>query len=223
MADVMGIDPSLRRTGICLPSGDTFHIATGEADRGDWRLVILQRQVRYYLRQGPVELAVIEGPGRYRSGDAAIAAGMAQAAIRSVLAEYAVPVAIIQPAVLKLFACGKGNADKAEMVAAANRHRQSWIAIHSARPPFTKTVLEGNAITDDNEADAWWLRQMGLWHLSDCALDPANDSFLHPEVVREKACHGPWPKGQGAKWPGGLRGSTHRGTLPGHPPARKPG
>lgn len=206
--EVIGIDPSLRATGICLPDGTTFTIKTGEAAVGDYRLNLLEKALRYYLRSFPARLAVVETPGDmggFRSIDAAMAAGMAQGVIRLVLGEFRIPFGKINPTLVKKFATGHGGGsetDKAHMIAAANRHR---IAPHVT--PHMNLRGEPNCpgckgerldpLTDDNQADAWWLREMGLWYLGVRHLDPANDTILNSEIVR-RACVA---DRKGAKWP----------------------
>jgi Holliday junction resolvasome RuvABC endonuclease subunit len=198
LPEVIGIDPSLKRTGLCFPDGSMAVIATGDAHRGDHRLHDLRQALRYYLRSWPAQLAVIEVPAQFKSGDAALAAGMAQGIVRELLVEFQVPFGKIHPSTLKLFAVGRGSgpdSDKAHMVAACNRHRENdsrhWTA-RSGEPEYV-------AITDDNEADAWWLRQMGLWYLGrPDELDPSRDSILNSTIVRDAAVKGP----KGVKWPG---------------------
>ena len=180
MIEVIGIDPSLTATGVCLPDGTCTTIKTGGAHRGDQRLHDLRRAMRYYLRAWPARLAVIEVPGQFRSGDAALAAGMVQGVIREILVEFQLPFGKIHLTKVKQFATGKGDADKATMVAAANRHR------------------DADPLTDDNQADAWWLRQIGLWHLGEKTLDPSQDEWLNPHLLRDEIDRNP----KGAKWPG---------------------
>jgi Holliday junction resolvasome RuvABC endonuclease subunit len=185
LPEVIGIDPSLKATGLCFPDGSTQVIRTGDADRGDARLWDLSRQLRYYLRSWPAQLAVIEIPGQFRSGDAAMAAGMVQGIIRTMLIEFRLPFGKIHLTKLKMFATGHGGGgetDKAHMIAAANRHRERFAV----------------PITDDNEADAWWLRQMGLWHLGVRDLDPACDASLIPNTIRDAVVN----DSKGVRWPG---------------------
>lgn len=187
---VMGGDISLRKTGICLPDGYTLTITTGEAKLGDWRLYDLQRSFRYTLRANPCTLAVLEDLPRHSKGEVSII-GMAHGVIRSTLAEYRIPRALITPAGLKVFATGAGNSDKASMILAANAHR-AYLQPGSRQ------------ITDDNEADAWWLQQMGQWFHGARHLAENADPFLHGDKVRQRCVFGPWkdPKNPGAKWPG---------------------
>lgn len=190
--NVMGGDLSLRKTGICLPDGQTTLIATGEAKHGDLRLTYLKTRWRHYLRSSLCDLMVLEIPTRFQSADAALAVGMAQGVCREILADLRIPVALINPTTLKMFACGKGSADKTEMIAAANRHRYATMP---------RTFYAD--ITDDNEADAWWLRAMGLWHLGHRIPVESCDGFIGGDTVRERNCHGPWKtEGKaGAVWP----------------------
>lgn len=199
LPEIMAADISLRATGLTLPNGQCFTLETGDARHGHRRLFDLQRMFRHYLRSWPCRLLVIEAPavtnhGRQGSMAATVGIFRAQGAILTVAGEYRLPVAEVELHTLKTFACGKGNADKKEMMAAANRHRDR----HRAHIGANTGPLD-----DDNQADAWWLREMGLWHLGVRGrLDPSYDDFLHADAVREKAVHGPWNKTPGARWPG---------------------
>lgn len=194
---IMGVDGSLTETGLCAPDGTLYTIPTGASNRGDHRLVDLDRQVRFYLRRHPVDVAVMERANMLsmRSQASAIALGMAQGVIRKCLAEFGVPVAFVVPATLKMFATGSGVADKPTMIAAANRHRD-----HVTRLDVTPSSVLA-PITNDNTADAWWLRQMGRWFYGWRDLSETCDDFLHGDQVRDKCTRGPWPKSQGVVWP----------------------
>jgi Holliday junction resolvasome RuvABC endonuclease subunit len=190
MIEVRGVDPSLRATGVCLPDGSTVTIKTGQADKGDSRLTILRKAFTFQVMKWPAELNVIELPGHFQTQSSAIAAGMALGIIREVLADAGEPVAFVAPALLKQFATGRGNAEKTDMVAAANEARGRY------------AVAPVCDLTSDDEADAWWLWQMGRWRL-DCADVP--EIWRYPknkpaEGIRELAVNG-----GGAKWPVGAR------------------
>jgi Holliday junction resolvasome RuvABC endonuclease subunit len=193
MIEIMGVDPSLTHTGICLPNGSTGSIVTGDAKRGDRRLYDLERAFRHYVRSWPCALAVVEDIPFSSKGNTAGAA-FGHAIVRLILAEFGIPVALIVPATLKMFATGRGNADKPEMVAAMNRH-------DPLKVPPTK---------DHNQADAWWLRQMGLWWQGDRRLDPMMDEIIGSDAVRQKCVFGPWRKSPGAKWPAQVRAAAAR-------------
>jgi len=194
--EIMGGDLSLTATGLCLPDGSMATLKTGPSSRGDARLPDLGRAFRHQLRAWPVALMVLELPGRFKSADAALGVGMAHGIVREILAEFRVPVAFIAPAVLKMFATGKGNADKAEMVIAANQARNA--------------DGTGQEITDHNQADAWWLRQMGLWKYGARHLDEIGATDFDGHGIRHKAVFGPWRKDGGAKWPARLRDAASR-------------
>jgi Holliday junction resolvasome RuvABC endonuclease subunit len=181
---VLGLDPSMSATGVALPDGRTYTISTGAANRGDARLTEIRRAMMYYLRGQVVDLAVIERPISYQSGDVTIILGMVHGVIREVLAEYKVPRAIVNLKTVKLFATGRGGADKAEMILAANANRRGL-----------------DPIDDDNQADAWWLRQIGLFRHGVRTLDPAVAGFPGADGIRNQCVNGPWPKTEGVAWP----------------------
>lgn len=219
MIEIMGGDLSLTATGLCLPDDSTCTIKTGGADKGDQRLVIFRQAFTHYLRCWPIDLMILERAGRFKSQDAAVAVGMIHGIAREVLAEFKIPYAYIAPAVLKMFATGKGNADKKEMVIACNQARQGpteAVVTHSDRPPFTATTVPPptvKPITDDNQADAWWLRRMGIWHEFGAApgLQEIGQVDLDGHGVRHHAVFGPWPtRAGGAKWPDRTRAAVRR-------------
>lgn len=88
-------------------------------------------------------LVVIEGYAFAARNSHAHALGELGGVIRLALHEAGVPYVDVPPSSLKKYACGKGNANKGEMLAAAIR----------------RLDYEG---ASDNEADALWLRAMGL-------------------------------------------------------------
>jgi Holliday junction resolvasome RuvABC endonuclease subunit len=84
--------------------------------------------------------------------------GMAQGVVRLALIENEVPFAVVTAASLKKFATGSGNAAKADM----------------RMELYKRTGLD---LRDDNEVDAWWLREIGL-HLNG-----------HPDRITLPATH----------------------------------
>lgn len=135
---VLGIDPSLAATGFCTVSGRTFSVA---GVHGDDRLLGLSAATR--LEAEAASLAVLEDLPTHGMG--AGKTGMAQGVIRLALLNLMVPYVLVTPASLKKFATGRGNATKADM-----------------RVEMLQRA--GVDKRDDNEVDAWWLRQLGLAH-----------------------------------------------------------
>lgn len=141
---VLGVDPSLSSTGLACYDGKLETIKT-KAEWGDRRLIHLHAGIydevgRIGGEAWPV-LAILEDlPVNAMSAGKT---GQAQGVIRLVLADEDVLVLSIAPATLKKFATGKGNANKAQM-----------------RERFQADTGTDNK--DDNQVDAYYLRQYGL-------------------------------------------------------------
>jgi Holliday junction resolvasome RuvABC endonuclease subunit len=128
----MGIDPSLRATGIATADNTTIvrSKATGVA-----RLVDIRDQVR--TRLDGIDFVAIEGYA-FASQYNMAALGELGGVIRMALWNAGIRYIDIAPTKLKMYALGAGKGSKTDMVVAA-RDRLGY---------------EG---TDDNEADALWL------------------------------------------------------------------
>ncbi len=155
---VVGIDPSLAATGLAIIPTDVRGTAAitlgrkGQAGEG-WgqRSDRIVAQVRRVCSQVPdhTRLVVIESmPQRMAKplpsfGDRwAVWFG-----IYSTLRSRGIPVAVVMPSTRALWATGKGNAKKAEVLSAV---REQWSPLR---------------IRDDNQADALVLASMGAHHL----------------------------------------------------------
>lgn len=157
---VMGIDPSISSTGVALINGDLETIKTKPSQGDGERLLIIYRAMRDYIwttrTERPLrmpELAVLEDlPANAMSAGIT---GRSQGIVRLVLTMFKVPYVAIPPATLKKFATGKGNAKKDAM-------RQAWLEFSG----------EDNA--DDNQVDAAWLRQIGLYLKGETVALPAD-------------------------------------------------
>ncbi len=160
---VVGIDLSLSSTGLAF-DGTTCTVAAPPDDRGRpgdtlaWRCVTLRSNISTAFRDHIAgaaawpDLVVIEDlpSARLAGAGAAVAAlGVAHGVVRSWLWVGGVKVVLVQPATLKKFATGKGNAPK-DLVRDAARDRGGLPA----------------GVTSD-ECDAWWLRQIGLHLVGD--------------------------------------------------------
>lgn len=135
---VLGIDPALEKTGIAR--GDITWTSKGGA--GDQRLSRLFHDVKRMAWDA--DLAVIEDLPTHAMS--AGLTGRAQGVVRMALCETGTPYVSIPPASLKKFATNNGAAKKPEM----------------------KAAMPLNPIWDnltDDEVDAWWLREAGLYML----------------------------------------------------------
>lgn len=165
---VIGLDLSLTSTGVALPTGETFRIKTRAKD-GDRRLNIIRDRIREVLVDHAPHLAVIEDLPRHAKGAGVTA--MVHGPVRTELIDAGVPFAIVVPATLKSFACDHGNAEKAELAAAAY-------------------LAAGAEFADDkggDQCDAWWLRAAG----HDWCGDPL---FELPQAQRDRLSKAKWPE-----------------------------
>lgn len=137
--NICGIDPSLTATGFCGIDGTTTTIK-GDAGEGDNRLAQIYKAVS--LGSMFADYAIVEDLPTHGMG--AGKTGMAQGAVRLALMPE-VPYVLIPPATVKKLATGKGNATKADMRMAL----------------YQRAGIDNK---DDNQVDAFWLRQIGLIH-----------------------------------------------------------
>lgn len=141
--NVIGLDLSLTMTGVATAAG-SFAIRCGN-ERGMARLATVRnRVIGVVSRNGRADLVVIEGysMGTARQSSHAHGLGELGGVVRLVLWEAGVPYVDVPPACLKKYATGAGNARKEAVLIAA--------------------VRRGAEVQDNNEADAWWLRAMGM-------------------------------------------------------------
>lgn len=161
---VYGIDPSTKRLGLARPDGTTVSItARAGAEDPIRRRHELRVQVRRELRLWPdAVLAVVEGyalgtPGRL----ALVRLGEIGGAARDECFDAGLEVVEVAPSSLKEVATGRGGASKDDVLDAA---------------------LElGAHPRNHDEADAWWLSEIGRRALAGAPL---------PETVAAL----PWPR-----------------------------
>lgn len=155
---MVGLDLSVSRTGIAWLDGSTTSTKVPGKVKGGDRLALLMLQIEPALRRGGAsdhpsygqplpDLLVIED---YSPGAVGINGKLTNAelcgCVLLLASQRRIPVAKVRANTLKRYATGNGSADKDAMVAAA--HAQGW-----------------DGATHD-EADAAWLRWLGLAHLS---------------------------------------------------------
>lgn len=165
MIKIIGVDPSMTATGLCAWDGTVSTVRTN-AKQKDNRLRVIReavdqaawvaapltercgRAVQIRNRDGlsvphfPVALAVVEEPIHFRAKATTAALWMVQAAVRMALMDAGVPYVIVNNQHVKAYA-GGGRNDKDAMARAAYE-------------------TDGSVFEDDNQCDAWWLRQMAL-------------------------------------------------------------
>lgn len=165
---VVGIDPSLRATGIALDGRlSSFH--PGKGITGAPRIRMIRAALLANTVNARPDLAVIEGPAYSRQ----LGAGHHEAAglwwaIIDMLWTHDVPYAVVPPTVLKKYATGRGNAAKPDMRMAL----------------YQRTGVD---VGDDNEVDAAWLRAMGLDRLGAA-------EFAVPQAHRDALGKVDWPE-----------------------------
>lgn len=136
---VLGLDLSLTATGIAHPDGTTTTIRT--RTRGMERLGVIAAGILDAVELEP--FVCIEGYSYGSRASQAHALGELGGVVRWSLWSTGITYLDVPPSTLKTYATGKGNAGKVDVIVAA-RDRLGY---------------QG---TDDNEADASWLRCIGL-------------------------------------------------------------
>lgn len=145
MITIVGIDPSLTATGYAHTDGSLNTITYPRDCKGDARLHHLHWWLKQILHTEQPSRVMLEGMLEHK-GHAAGTQGMVQGIARLALLQTGIPYLTVPPATLKKFATSRGNATKADM----------RIEL------YKRANLD---VRDDNQADAAWLRELGL-HLA---------------------------------------------------------
>jgi Holliday junction resolvasome RuvABC endonuclease subunit len=148
--NVIGLDLSLTAPGMAAPGRKPETLRT-DAKRGDQRFCDIRDWLVYNIEplrwaQRRVDLAMIEAVPPYDHASSVLS--LVHGVAREVLARYDVPLAYVNVTALKSFATGDGRADKARVMA--------YVRERTGRMP-----------DDDNQADAFVLRDMGEMFASD--------------------------------------------------------
>ena len=150
---VLGLDLSLTATGVSDGWATSVIRSTGNADATlDQRLKRIEQIATEINRSkgtlSTLSLVVVEGPSLgSRTGHAHDRSGLWWMVV-SMFSLYGFSVVEVPPASLKLFATGKGNADKGAIIEAATRR-------------FPDVETGGH----DGRCDALWLAAIGYQHL----------------------------------------------------------
>lgn len=147
MTAVVGLDLSYSATGVAHADGTTSRIVTvpTQPDVVRWR-TITDTILNLLDIGGPTVVVMEDLPTARAHGLGRT--GMLHGVVRLALHDFAddcqiAAVVFVPPASLKRYATGKGNAGKPQVMAEAIRRL-------------------GYQGSDDNEADALWLRELGL-------------------------------------------------------------
>lgn len=153
MVRVMGLDLSVRATGITLPDGAMRTFKPQRND--DWRLVEIRNHIIGIVRSERVDLVMIEGPfmSAKNSSGAMLLTGLSYV-VRVALLSNGTAYLTPMPQLVKIFACGAGNAPKLDVVKSLIKRTAGEVD-----PP------------DDNAADSWWLWAMGMALTGNPVLD----------------------------------------------------
>ena len=135
---VIGIDPSLTGTGLCV-DGKHFTVTTKPEQPMGERLALIYAAVGG-CADGSRSLAVMEDMPKHAQSAGLTA--MAHGVVRLALHQSGAHVLTVPPATLKKYATGRGAATKADMRMAL----------------YQRAGLD---LRDDNQVDAWWLRALG--------------------------------------------------------------
>lgn len=138
---VVAFDLSLTCSGWFVGPEYGTLVPPAGADRGIPRLQWIRGHVLKLVRQAGAELVVLEGYSFASKGRAIISLGELGGVVRCTLADSGIPFVDVAPASRCLFATGKGNASKEQVLAEAIRR------------------LEYKGHSHD-EADALWLWTM---------------------------------------------------------------
>lgn len=150
MAHVMGLDLSIRATGVAAPAGEWFGTIKPKTE-GDARLVEITDQVMDLVGLYDPALVVIEDLPHGARNNAAGPLGMLHGAVRLMLMRHGMHYVTVTPATLKTYATGRGNAQKPDMRMELYKRAQLDLA-------------------DDNQVDAMWLRLLGYELLGEAKL-----------------------------------------------------
>lgn len=172
--NVVGLDLSLTATGYCHPDGATETLSSRLAAMARIRALadqVAQRIVFYGEGGWPVSspaLVVIEDYAFSRGGHAH-EIGELGGVVKNHLIDMGQAYLLVGPSALKKFATSKGNANKVAMAVAAAKLEQEF--------------------ADDNQCDAWWLRELALYRYGDAGATAPKTAY-RDEVVSKIT----WPE-----------------------------
>lgn len=144
--NILAIDPSLTSTGYAYQTGgDAIQVGTIRAKNmnGVERLQFIKEEVNTLISLVKPEVVSYEGYAMSRFANRAFDLGELGGVLKLLVFGYRIPILLVPPTCLKLYATGKGNADKGQVMVAMAKVRRRLFSC-------------------DDEADAYALLQLGL-------------------------------------------------------------
>lgn len=138
---VLGLDLSIHATGIADLDGELSTFTPGTND--DRRVLEIRNHLLTLVTGRRPDLVMIEGPFVSPRVSGALILGGVHYVVRVALMANGIPYLCPAPSLVKMYATGKGTAPKLDVIKALMR----------------RTDIDPG---DDNQADAAWLRYMGL-------------------------------------------------------------
>ncbi len=146
--NLLGLDPSLTSTGICV--SDDPGVAYHSYEEDVHRLMDIRNYVLSVCVEENIKCVIMEGYS-YGSRTRAHSLGELGGVLKVAFEEAWIPYVIVPPTSRAKFATGRGNAGKAEVISAVSfKTNRSW---------------SGKGIED--RIDAWVLREMGVQRLGE--------------------------------------------------------
>lgn len=162
---ILGLDPSLTSLGYAYgtPKAATVGTIIPKKVKGLQRLAYIRDEITDILDTEQPELVAYEDYSMGSRGKT-FHIGELGGVLKLALYERNIPILLVPPSSLKLFATGKGNADKDQVRVAMAKHR-GWL------------------FNSDDEADAYALLQMGLAY-SDARQRPRDPRHFRHTALR---------------------------------------
>lgn len=168
---ILGLDLSLRATGICVLKGNIHHVSLIKSKiEGMERLAYIKKAIKNILYQNQWDIILIEGYSFGSRGRAIFSSGELGGIIKLLLYKYRnkdflrVPTYIVPPTCLKKFITGKGNAPKDSM-------KMETLSKYNIK------------FEDNNECDAFGLAKMGEAYLTEAKFKYEKEALSSIELM----------------------------------------
>lgn len=155
MIPVVGLDPSLRATGLALPDGELLTITTPSCSTLDDRIERIRHVVgKVGVRARIGALVVIEGPAFGMNNKATHELAGLWWALVVRLAEQGNQIAVLSPGQLKKFATGSGRASKPDHRTPRNA-KEVWMRLLDRKRLARLMAIQGVSQRELARAAGW--------------------------------------------------------------------